>query len=62
MVWVQTSGIGSKPYLLEKGWQRSNRFALSHAPRATPNRSIAWHAYTEHVGVNRQFPANNKDK
>jgi len=59
---LHSSGTGSSPNFPEKGWQRPNRFSVSHIPRANPNLSIASYEYREQVGWNRQLPANNNDK
>jgi hypothetical protein len=56
------SGTGSYPNFRDNGWQRNNRLVPSHIPRHAPNRSIASYAYREHVGSNRQLPANSIDK
>ena len=56
--WFYTTG--SYPPGL-KGWQRHIRLTANHPPRAAPYLSIAWYAYSEQEGTNRQAGGNAGD-
>lgn len=53
-------GTGSYP-LPPHGWQRSRRLMASQSPFTGPCFSIAWRAYSEHVGVKRHEGGVNGD-